>query len=538
MKRILISAVAALALLAAAPLALADAPKQGGAATITFNNDLTTLDPQVGYDWQNWSVIKSIFDGLMDYKPGTTELEPDLAESYTVSDDGLVYTFKLRGGVKFHNGRLMTSADVKYSFERAVNPATQSPGGGYFSMISGYDDVAGGKVTTLSGIETPDDKTVVFKLSRPDATFLHLMAINFGYIVPKEEVEKAGADWGKKPVGTGAFKFVEWVPGQNIKLERNKDYYHAGVPYLDNITFEFGQDPTVAVLRLKKGEIDIVGDGVPPAQFTEIMADPANKDLIAEGNQLHTGYVTMNVTQAPFDNLKVRQAVNMAINKDRIVRLINNRAAPASQALPPAMPGYNPDNKGYAYDPDGAKKLLAEAGVGEITTELYTMNVDPNPRIAQAIQQDLAAVGIKAEIRSLAQAEVIAAGGTGKAPMIWSGGMAWIADFPDPANFYYGILGCAGAVDGGWNWSRYCNKDLDARAGKADAMVKDDQSAARITEWKAIFDDVLKDAPWAPIFNEKRFTYHSARLGGDPSLFTDPIHIPVNYDYIFAKDAQ
>jgi len=538
MKRILISAVAAIALMAAAPLALADAPKQGGAATITFNNDLTTLDPQVGYDWQNWSVIKSIFDGLMDYKPGTTELEPDLAENYTVSGDGLTYTFTLRDGVKFHNGRLMTSADVKYSFERAVNPATQSPGGGYFSMIAGYDDVAGGKATTLSGIETPDDKTVVFKLARADATFLHLMAINFGYIVPKEEVEKAGADWGKKPVGTGAFKLVEWVPGQNIKLERNKDYFRAGVPYLDNITFEFGQDPTVAVLRLKKGEIDIVGDGVPPAQFTEIMGDPANRDLIAEGNQLHTGYVTMNVAQAPFDNLKVRQAVNMAINKDRIVRLINNRAAPATQALPPAMPGYNPDNKGYAYDPEGAKKLLAEAGVGEIATELYTMNVDPNPRIAQAIQQDLAAVGIKAEIRSLAQAEVIAAGGAGKAPMIWSGGMAWIADFPDPANFYYGILGCVGAVDGGWNWSRYCNKDLDARAGKADAMVKADQSEARMNEWKGIFDDVLKDAPWAPIFNEKRFTYHSARLGGDPSLFTDPIHIPVNYDYIFAKDAQ
>ncbi len=538
MKRLLISAVAAVALLAAAPMTLAQSPKQGGAATITFNNDLTTLDPHVGYDWQNWSVIKSIFDGLMDYKPGTTELEPDLAESYTVSDDGLTYTFKLRDGVKFHNGRVMTSADVKYSFERAVSPATQSPGGGYFGMINGYDDVAGGKVATLNGIETPDDKTVIFKLSRPDATFLHLMAINFGYIVPKEEVEAAGADWGKKPVGTGAFKFVEWVPGQNIKLERNKDYFRAGVPYLDQVTFEFGQDPTVAVLRLKKGEIDIVGDGIPPAQFAEIMADPAAKDLIAEGNQLHTGYVTMNVKVAPFDNVKVRQAVNMAINKERIVRLINNRAAPASQALPPAMPGYNADNKGYAYDPEGAKKLLAEAGAGEITTELYTMNVDPNPRIAQAIQQDLAAVGIKAEIRSLAQAEVIAAGGSGKAPMIWSGGMAWIADFPDPANFYYGILGCAGAVEGGWNWSKYCNEALDARATNADAMVKDDQKDARVGEWKAIFDDVLKDAPWAPIFNEKRFTYHSERLGGDPSLFTDPIHIPVNYDYIFAKDAQ
>jgi ABC-type transport system substrate-binding protein len=538
MKRTLISAAAALALVAAAPYAFAQAPKQGGAAVITFNHDLTTLDPHVGYDWQNWSVIKSIFDGLMDYKPGTTELEPDLAESYTVSDDGLTYTFTLRDGLKFHNGRNVTSADVKYSLERVINPATQSPGGGYFGMIKGYDDVAGGKATELAGIATPDDRTVVLTLTRPDATFLHLMAINFSYVVPKEEVEKSGADWGKQPVGTGAFKFIEWVPGQHIALERNQDYFRKGVPYLDKITFEFGQDPTVAVLRLKKGEVDIVGDGIPPAQFAEVMQDPANKDLIAVGEQLHTGYVTMNVTKPPFDNPKVRQAVNMAINKDRVVRLINNRGVPATQALPPAMPGYNPDNKGYAYDPEGAKKLLAEAGASTISTEIYAMNVDPNPRIAQAIQQDLAAVGITAEIRSLAQAEVIAAGGVGNAPMIWSGGMAWIADFPDPANFYYGILGCAGAVEGGWNWSKYCNKDLDARAEKADALVKADQTPARIAEWKAIFDDVLKDAPWAPIFNEKRFTYHSARLGGDPSLFTDPIHIPVNYDYIYAKDVQ
>jgi len=163
---------------------------------------------------------------------------------------------------------------------------------------------------------------------------------------------------------------------------------------------------------------------------------------------------------------------------------------------------------------------------------------DPNPRIAQAIQQDLAAVGITAEIKSLDQAAVIGAAGEGPAPMIWSGGMAWIADFPDPANFYYGILGCVGAVEGGWNWSKYCNKDLDARAAKADALVKADQMPERSSEWTAIFDDVMKDAPWAPVFNEKRFTYHSARLGGDPSLFTDPIHIPVNYDYIYAKDVQ
>ena len=139
-------------------------------------------------------------------------------------------------------------------------------------------------------------------------------------MVPKEEVEKHGANFGTQPVGTGAFKFVEWVPGQRLELERFADYYRPGVPYLDKLTFEFGQDPTVTVLRLQKGEIDIVGDGIPPAQFNEIMNDPANKDLIAVGDQLHTGYVTLNVKLPPLDNVKVRQAINMAINKDRIVK--------------------------------------------------------------------------------------------------------------------------------------------------------------------------------------------------------------------------
>ncbi|HUL08808.1 MAG TPA: ABC transporter substrate-binding protein [Candidatus Acidoferrum sp.] len=540
MKRLLLSAAAALALIAAVP-ALADSPKQGGAAVVTFNNELSTLDPAVGYDWNNWSVIKSIFDGLMDYKPGTTDLVPDLAESYSISDDGQTYTFKLREGLKFHNGRTVTAADIKYSIERAINPATQGPGAGFFGSIKGYDDMVGSaKATTLSGITTPDDKTVVIALTRPDATFLHIMAINFAFVVPKEEVEKYGADFGKHPVGTGAFKFVDWVAGQKLELERFADYRIKGLPYLDKLTFEFGQDPTVNVLRLKKGEVDLAGDGIPPAQFKEVMNDPATKDLVIVGDQLQTGYVTMNVKLAPFDNVKVRQAVNMAINKDRIVRIINNRAVPATQVLPPAMPGYDPEQKGYAFDPEAAKKLLVEAGLSNgFETELYTMNVDPNPRIAQAIQQDLAAVGIKAQIKSLAQAEVISAGGAGQAPMIWSGGMAWLADYPDPSDFYGPILGCSGAAEGGWNWAKYCNEAIDQRGAAADAMVTAEQQAARVEAWKGIFNDVMKDAPWAPIFNERRFTIHSARLGGDTAIFTDAIHVPLgNYDYMYVKDAQ
>lgn len=153
--------------------------REGGAITVTYKDDVSTLDPAIGYDWQNWSMIKSLFDGLMDYKPGTTDLVPDLTKSYSISDDGLTYTFKLRTDVKFHNGRTMTAADVKYSLDRVVNPNTQSPGAGFFASIVGFEEAAAGNTSGLSGISIPFDDTVVIQLARPDATFLHVMAINF-----------------------------------------------------------------------------------------------------------------------------------------------------------------------------------------------------------------------------------------------------------------------------------------------------------------------------------------------------------------------
>ncbi|HJT13575.1 MAG TPA: ABC transporter substrate-binding protein [Dongiaceae bacterium] len=538
MKRLLASVSIAAMMIAAAP-AFAEV-KQGGEMTVTFKDDLITLDPAIGYDWKNWSVIKSVFDGLMDYKPGTTELVPDLAESYEVSDDGLTYTFKLRQGVKFHNGREMTAADVKYSLERACNPATQSPGAGYYGALKGFDDFQGGKAKDLAGVQAVDDHTVKIELSRPDSTLLHLMALNFSFVVPKEVVEAEGPDFGHKPVGTGAFKVAEWTSGQSIVLERNADYFKQGTPKLDKITFQIGQEPVVNLLRLQKGEIDIPGDGVPPAKFTEVMNDPKWKENVIVAEQLQTGYVTMNVNIKPFDNVAVRQAVNMAINKDRIVQIINNRAVPANQPLPPAMPGYDKSFKGYTYDVEGAKAKLKEAGLeGGFETDLYVANTDPQPRIAQAIQQDLAAIGIKANLQNLDQGNVIAAGGKKDgAPMIWSGGMAWIADFPDPSNFYTVILGCGGAVEGGWNWAWYCNEDLDKRAEEANAMTNPADADKRAAAWGKIFTDLMADAPWAPVFNEKAYVIHSARIAGPEGIFADPIHIPVNYDEVYATDAQ
>ncbi|NMN68974.1 ABC transporter substrate-binding protein [Rhizobium sp. 57MFTsu3.2] len=541
MRKTLLAGVAFFAIAAAGMTAVhADDIKQGGQMVVTYKDDVSTLDPAIGYDWQNWSMIKSLFDGLMDYEPGTSTLRKDLAEDYTISDDGKTFTFKLRKGVKFHNGREMTAEDVKYSLDRVTNPATQSPGAGFFGSIKGFDKMADGSAKSLEGVTVVDPYTIKFELTRPDATFLHVMAINFSFVVPKEEVEKWGADFGKHPVGTGAFKLGEWTLGQKLVFERNKDYWNAGLPKLDQITFEVGQEPVVALLRLQKGEVDVAGDGIPPAKFLEVKNDPTYAKLIVEGGQLHTGYVTMKTTIKPFDNVKVRQAVNMAINKDRIIRIINGRAVPANQPLPPTMPGFAKDYEGYKYDVEGAKKLLAEAGLADgFETELYVYNTDPQPRIAQAIQQDLAAIGIKAEIKSLAQANVIAAGGEpDQAPMVWSGGMAWIADFPDPSNFYGPILGCSGAVKGGWNWSYYCNKALEERATAADSITDPAKKAEREEAWRSIFLDIMKDAPWAPVFNEQRFTIRSERLGGPDAIFVDPVHIPINYEQVYAKDVQ
>ena len=462
--------------------AMADMPKQGGQMVVSFKDDMATLDPAIGYDWQNWSIIKSLYSRLMDYKPGTTELIPDLAESYDISDDGLTYTFKLRPGVKFHNGRTMTADDVVYSINRAVDPKTQSPGASFYHSIEGYDDVTAGKADHLTGVTAVDADTVKFVLANPDATFLQDLALNFASVVAKEDVDKWGPDYGHHPDGTGAFYMSDWTLGQQIVLERNKDYYWPGQPYLDKIIFQIGQEPLVSLLQLEQGQVDVLGDGIPPAKFNEVMNDPDLKKLVTSGPQLQTVYITMNVQMKPLDDVRVRKAVNMAINKDRIIKIINGRAIPANQPLPSRIPGYDKDYKGYPFDPEQAKALLKDAGYPDgFETELYVNNIDPNPRIGQAIQQDLAAIGIKASIKSLDQANVIAAGGTpNTAPMVWSGGMAWIADYPDPSDFYGPILGCGGATQGGWNWSWYCNKDREAEAEKAELDHRSRQAAGTL----------------------------------------------------------
>ena len=498
------------------------APQKGGEITVVYKDDLATLDPAIGYDWTNWPAIKMVFDGLLDYDSGTT-IQPRIAETLpTVSADGLVYTFKLRKGVKFSNGRELVADDVVYTITRVLDPKTGSPGAGFFVGINGAQEFIDGASPSVSGIAAVDPTTVSFTLTAPDVTFLNKMALNFAFIVPKEEVEKAGENFGHVPVGTGPFTLKSWASGQRLVFERNPGYFFEGRPFLDKITIEVGVEPDVALLRLEKGEIQLMGDPPPGADWSRISVDAEWKDRLEIEASVNTTYIAINTTLAPFDNLKVRQALNHAIDKQRIVQLLNGRATVASQILPPLMPGYDSAYAGYDYSPDKAKLLLAEAGFPNgFDTSIECISVDPQPKLCESFQQDLSKVGIKLTINTLAAPNVIENAGNGKATLVWSGGLAWTQDYPDPDDFYSPILGCDSNVAGGWNWSRYCNETVHSESKK---LLSITDRNLRLAGYKDLFKTLMDDAVWVPVINGQYTVAHASTLHGQPTL-TQPEHL-------------
>jgi oligopeptide transport system substrate-binding protein len=523
LRRCLFSLLVVLGLLLAATPALAQTPEpqRGGSIVVAYKDDLATLDPAIAYDWTNWPAVKMVFDGLMDYD-STTNLEPRLAEAMPeVSADGTVYTFKLCQGVKFHNGREFTADDVVYTLTRVIDPKTASPGSGFYLGIKGAQELIDGTATVVEGIKAIDKYTVEFTLTQPDVTFLNRLALNFAYIVPKEEVEKAGENFGHAPVGTGPFLFKEWQPGQYLVFERYPDYFYKGLPYLDQVKIEVGVEPDVALLRVETGEIHLMGDPPPGAEWARISSDPAWENRIEVDPQVSTIYIAINVTAPPFDNVKVRQALNHAIDKERIIQLLNGRGTVANQVLPPLMPGYDPDYVGYDYNPEKAKALLAEAGYPDgFETSIECIAVDPQPKLCESFQEDLAQIGITMAINTLAAPNVIDDAGNGRTPLTWSGGLAWIQDYPDADDFYSPILGCDSNVPGGWNWSRYCSKDLHAKA--LDLLTVTDHDK-RMQGYKELFKGVMDDAAWVPVFNGVYTVAHSEKLRGEATL-THPEH--------------
>ncbi|MEP6638357.1 MAG: ABC transporter substrate-binding protein, partial [Chloroflexota bacterium] len=495
---------------------------QGGNLSIGWNGEIQWLDPALGYDVTSWPAERLMFETLLAYDEGT-KLVPLLADGMpTISSDGKTVTVKLHTGVKFVKAdgsslREMTADDVAYSINRVLNPKLKpnpSPvSSGFFGNIVGAAEVLGGTATAASGIKVVDPTTVEFDLVQADATFLNVLATPFASVVPKELAGDDATAFSAAPVGTGPYLFKSYAKGQGAIFVKNPLYWQAGQPYLDQVDYKTGQDDNAMLLQIEAGTLDLMGDPLPPAQFTDVTTNPDYKDQIVHHTLVDTDYVFMDTQQeksGPFSNVKVRQAVNYAIDKAAILQISHGAGVPANCIFPPDMAGYDASCNPYPHDVEKAKALMKEANLeAGFDTTFYTDTTDPDPQIGASIQQDLAAIGIRTQIVSQEFATFLDTIETPhKAPIGWVG---WFQDYPDPSDFIDPILSCASAVKGGANAALYCNKTVDDMAATAKGET---DSAKRLAAYQQIQTTIMADAPWAPFRHQEWYTLVSKRVGG------------------------
>jgi peptide/nickel transport system substrate-binding protein len=361
-----------------------------------------------------------------------------------VSTDGKEYTFTLRRGVKFHNGRLLTADDVKFTLERNLDPQTGHPHRDY------YEDI--------HEIEVIDAHTVRIALPKPNAMFIFNMARANSAIIAREEVARLKSH----PIGTGPFQFVEWVRGDRITLSKFRDYYESGVPALDQVVFRFIQDPSAQVAALRAGDVDVIGVGLSPESAVELKVEPQFQ--VIQGLTTTDVLVAMNNSKPPFSDLRVRQAITHAINRDEVIKgAVFGMANPIASHMDPLNPFYVEMNPPYAYDPQRAKQLLTEAGYPQ-GFEFVLRLAEPYlayRRVGEIIASQLAKVGLKGKI------EIIEWG-------------QWLARVYRQADYDMTVMGHAEPFDIGIYanadyYFRYNNPKVQALMQEADTTLDDSQ---------------------------------------------------------------
>ncbi|MEK5331247.1 MULTISPECIES: ABC transporter substrate-binding protein [unclassified Lysinibacillus] len=484
----------------------------GSEKTLVYGRggDSTALDPATVTEGESFKVTVNLYETLINFGDEDVTLHPGLAKSWEASDDGLTYTFQLEEGVKFHDGSDFNAEAVVKNFERWKAGADKFP---YF-----MSQFTMGGEQVIEAITAEGDYTVVFKLKQPQAPFLKNLAMSPFAIASPTAFEANDDALIDNPVGTGPFKFVKWTRNDSITIEKNPDYRIAGFPKLDKVIFRSIPDNSARLNALNNGEVDVV-DGLSPSDKGSI---ETNGDLqLIERPSMNVGYLGLTVTRPPFDNVKVRQAVNYAIDKQALVdAFYEGLAQPAKNPMPPVIAGYNDDITGYAYDPEKAKALLKEAGYDGKEIELWAMPV-PRPympdgqKIAEAIQKNLADVGIPSKIVSFEWATYLEKAQNGEADAFLLG---WTGDNGDADNFLYTLLDADNI--GSNNYTFYDNQELHKLFVAAQTEVNEDK---RIELYKQAQTIISEDAPWVPLAHSipilaastKVTNYHAHPTGSD-----------------------
>ena len=475
-------------------------PKQGGVYRITGSGDFRSLDPpaaESSEDW--WSAGMVLYNCLYFYdKDGNffADLAADLPK---ISDDGLVYTIPIRQGVKFHNGRELAAEDVKFTLERQLWPEVYSWGKTYMDNVVGYQEVIDGANKELSGIKVLDTHTVEITLGKPQAVFPAILTMSMNGIIPKQETLDAGADWGSKVViGTGPFRFVEWVAGEKAVYERNPDYFREGLPYLDGIELFLLVDPAVQMLRWESGEVEMVHD-IPAAELPRLLSDPELAKLLRTAPGVGTNRLAFHFKAPPFDDKRVREAVAMAIDKEAIAKKRSGTTTPIEGYFALDMIQFDENFKSnYPYDPEKARQLLAEAGYAD-GLKGVKMFIGRSEDEGALIQADLQAIGIEAELVVGQWQDHRDRIRAGEVPLFMYG---WAASFPDAFDFTSAWTTCKSS-ETSYNDGFYCNERIDELLDKAESLPLQDPE--RIAAYREIEDIVInQDAAWVGLNNPLR----------------------------------
>lgn len=470
--------------------------------------ELTVLDPAKVQDGDTIDVLQQVYEGMVkwdaDSKPA-----PNLAESWDISKDGKVYTFHLKKGVKFHNGREVTADDFKYSMERACDPAIKSETvDTYMKDIVGASDKRAGKAKEISGVKVIDPNTLEITIDAPRPYFISKLTYPVYYVVAKEAapMDQEITDV-KGMIGTGPFKAESFSPDQQIVLMANMDY-RDGAPKISKIERPILKDAVTRLNKFKSGELDLTR--VERQDIAGIQADPKLKEQLKFFGRPNMYYMAMNLADKPFDNPKVRQAFAMAVDRDSICKdILGGVNEPARSILPPKVPGYRKDAPAYPFDPAKAKQLLAEAGYpgGKGFPTMVMSHRDGQPDVklvAEALVTQLRQnLGINVTTQQYPWTTYLDKHNKKELQLFH---MRWGADYLDPENFLSLLL----ASYGNENKVNYSNPTYDALCKKGDTWLGDETE--RIKTYQQAEDIVLKDAPFVPIYFESQAELISPRV--------------------------